>query len=354
MTKCRRIKKFEKDALPPLCPVSCTLDASAALGTTARLAAGSLLAEAVRKELKDTEDEESYQNTSAVAPLSTRQLPIAITDQRALCLRRRLVPDRQHAFQSQKLPEDEREEAADLSLTQVLKRGRDAESDIAAWDANKDKLMFKLVHEQAKQNEDMRKTLIKYKDNNLTVNDLPDVYWPATLPRIYREVGHMLHKAMLKRKADDDEAAEEYEEGEEEEYEEGEEEEYEEGEEEEDEEGEEETDEEGEEEEDEEGEEEKDEEGEEEDEEGEEEDEEGEEEDEEGEEEDVRTKKARRRTTVKSVPRWCTLTRRREQIMRQTRPRSPRRHFMQRWRNTAARPSRCTDVDHLSFKRRPS
>ena len=74
----------------------------------------------------------------------------------------------------------------------------------------------------------MRKTLIKYKDLQLTVNDLPDVYWPATLPRIYREVGHMLHKAMLKRKAEEEaeeEAEEDEEEDKEDEEEEGEEEE---------------------------------------------------------------------------------------------------------------------------------
>ena len=165
------------------------------------------MAEAVRKELKETNDEESDQDTSAtVAPLllTTRQLPVAIIDQRAFSFEGVSYPTVQHAFQSQKLPEDEREDAANLSLSQVLKLGREAALDITAWDANKDNLMRKLVHEQAKQNEDMRKTLIKYKDLQLTVNDLPDVYWPATLPRIYREVGHMLHKAMLKRKAEED------------------------------------------------------------------------------------------------------------------------------------------------------
>ena len=57
-----------------------------------------------------------------------------------------------------------------LSLCQdVLKRGREADLDIAAWDANKRKLMLRLIHEQAKQNEQMRKTLIKYKDQELAV-----------------------------------------------------------------------------------------------------------------------------------------------------------------------------------------
>ena len=172
-----------------------TFDSSAELGTTARLAAGSLLAEAVRKELKDTEDDEdSYQITSAAAPLSTRQLPIAITDQRAFAFEGVWYPTVQHAFQSQKLPEEEREEAADLSLARVLKRGRDADLDIDAWDANKNRLMLNLIIEQAKQNEEMLNTLINYKDKEVIVTDLPDVYWPATLPRIYQEAGNKLHK----------------------------------------------------------------------------------------------------------------------------------------------------------------
>ena len=168
-----------------------TFDASAALGTTARLAAGSLLAEAVRKELKDTDDDESYSIGTAPPPAhdTTRQLPIAITDMRAFVFEGVLYPTVQHAFQSQKLPEEQREEAATLSLSQVLKRGRDADLDadldVDAWDANKDKLMLNLIIEQAKQNEVMLNTLIKYKDKEVIVTDLPDVYWPATLPRIY-------------------------------------------------------------------------------------------------------------------------------------------------------------------------
>ena len=173
-----------------------TFDSSAELGTTARLAAGSLLAEAVRKELKDTDDDtESYQmDNASPPPLSTRRLPIAITDQRAFAFEGVWYPTVQHAFQSQKLPEEEREEAAELSLAQVIKRGRDADLDVDAWDANKDKLMLNLIVNQAKQNDNMLKTLIKYKDKEVTVTDLPDAYWPATLPRIYQEAGNKLHK----------------------------------------------------------------------------------------------------------------------------------------------------------------
>ena len=108
-----------------------TFDASAALGTTARLAAGSFLAEAVRKERKDTDDDEESDQISTAPPppnRSTRHLPIAITDQRAFAFEGVWYPTVQHAFQSQKLPEEEREEDADFSLAQVLKRGRDAES----------------------------------------------------------------------------------------------------------------------------------------------------------------------------------------------------------------------------------
>ena len=154
-------------------------DASAALGTTARLAAGCLLAEAVREELNQTlecDNPDHWDWPSRTASLlNTRKLPIAITDRRPFVFKGVMYPTVQHAFQSQKLPEEEREDATELSLSEVLKREREADLDIAAWNANKDKLMFKLVHEQAKQNEDMRKTLIKYKDDNLTVNDLPDV-----------------------------------------------------------------------------------------------------------------------------------------------------------------------------------
>ena len=197
-----------------------TFDASAELGTTARLAAGSLLAEAVRKELKNEDDDHDnpdhwdWPSREACLP-NTRQLPIAITDQRAFAFEGVWYPTVQHAFQSQKLPEEEREEAAELSLAQVIKRGRDADLDIDEWDANKNRLMLNLILEQAKQNEKMLNTLVKYKDEEVIVTDLPDKYWPATLPGIYQEAGRKLHKAMLKRKADED-AAERYEEGEEE------------------------------------------------------------------------------------------------------------------------------------------
>eukprot|EP00966_Prymnesium_polylepis_P263829 6095214-Prymnesium_polylepis.1 len=65
-----------------------TFDASEALGTAARLAAGRLLAEAVREAL-EADDEESClytSHTTTFAPLATttatRRLPIAITDHR--------------------------------------------------------------------------------------------------------------------------------------------------------------------------------------------------------------------------------------------------------------------------------
>eukprot|EP00966_Prymnesium_polylepis_P154032 3556925-Prymnesium_polylepis.1 len=209
-----------------------TFDASAALGTAARLAAGSLLAEAVCKELKDDDDddEESYAIGTAPPPPhdTTRQLPIAITDQWAFAFEGVWYPTVQHAFQSQNLPEEEREEAAGLSLGQVLKCGRDADLDVDAWDANKNRLMLNLIIEQAKQNEEMLNTLIKYKDKEVIVTDLPDVYWLATLPRIYQEAGNKLHKTMkllkddvLKRRYIDKEEGEE-EEDEESEDEEGE------------------------------------------------------------------------------------------------------------------------------------
>eukprot|EP00966_Prymnesium_polylepis_P164769 3809454-Prymnesium_polylepis.1 len=60
--------------------------------------------------------------------------------------------------------------------------------------------MLNLIVEQAKQNEEMLDTLIKYKDKEVIVTDLPDVYWPATLPGIYQEAGHILHQATPKRK----------------------------------------------------------------------------------------------------------------------------------------------------------
>lgn len=180
-----------------------TFDASAALGTAARLAASSLLAEAVRKELDDDDDDdtESYQmGNASTPPLSTRSLPIAITDQRAFVFDGVLYPTVQHAFQSHKLPKEEREEAADLSLSQVIKRGRDADLDIDEWDAKKNKLMLDLIIFQASQNEEMRDTLIKYMCEEVIVTDLPDKYWPATLPGIYQKAGHILHQATPKRK----------------------------------------------------------------------------------------------------------------------------------------------------------
>lgn len=197
------MKKFEK--MLSLDSALTIFDASAALSTAARLNAGSLLAEVVRKELKkdddDDDDTESDQMGNASPPsLSTRRLPIAITDQRVFTFGGVQYPTVQHAFQSQKLPEEEREEAADLSLAQVIKRGREADLDIDAWDAKKNKLMLDLIIFQASQNEEMRDTLIKYRWEEVTVTDLSDKYWPATLPGIYQEAGHILHRAMPKRK----------------------------------------------------------------------------------------------------------------------------------------------------------
>ena len=136
-------------------------DAAARLGTASRLAAGTLLAETVREEFKNTDEDELVRQltTSPTAyHLTTRHLPIAITDHRKFVFDGVEYPTVQHAFQSQKLPEEEREDASDLFLGEMPKRRRDADLDIAAWDANQNKLMIKLIYEQTKQNNNMRKS----------------------------------------------------------------------------------------------------------------------------------------------------------------------------------------------------
>lgn len=123
---------------------------------------------------------------------STRLLPIAITDRRPFEYEGVTYPTVQHAFQAHKCPEDERENVASMNLSDALDAGRRASIDISAWDANKAKLMYRLVKEQARHHETMIDALIEHKDEDIVVDDVHDLYWPDTLPKIYKQLGQKL------------------------------------------------------------------------------------------------------------------------------------------------------------------
>ena len=138
----------------------------------------------------------SFSNGSGLSS-TTRNLPIAITDKRPFEYDSITYPTVQHAFQAQKLPADARDGVASMGLWEALDAGRKASIDIDAWDANKSKLMYRLVKEQAKHHEAMIDALIEHKDADIVVDDVHDSYWPSVLPKIYKKLGEVLAEAAV-------------------------------------------------------------------------------------------------------------------------------------------------------------
>lgn len=124
---------------------------------------------------------------------------VAITAPRKFTYEGIEYPTAQHAFQSQKLPEDEREDASKQTLKAVIALGHNAKLDVPKWDAEKDALMYKIIFAQTEENEEMHDTLVNLKDSTIEIDDLNDKYWPVKLPEIYKKVGKALFAKQGKR-----------------------------------------------------------------------------------------------------------------------------------------------------------
>ena len=139
-------------------------------------------------------------------PNTSSKLHVHITGTRPFTYLGVEYPTVQHAFQAQKYSDDEdRERIATLSLTDAVHEGRRASIDVAEWDANKAKLMYALLKEQAKEHEQMAATLIDSRGINIHVDDVYDEYWPTMLPKMYIKLGEKL--AEISNAAKGDEAA---------------------------------------------------------------------------------------------------------------------------------------------------
>ena len=113
-------------------------------------------------------------------------------------------PTVQHAFQAQKFADDEdRERIATLSLMDAVSEGHRANIDVGEWDANKAKLMYSLLKEQAKQHEEMASTLIDMHSYSIHVDDVYDEYWPTMLPKMYTKLGEKLAESANGATSDD-------------------------------------------------------------------------------------------------------------------------------------------------------
>ena len=139
-------------------------------------------------------------------PNTSSKLHVHITGTRPFTYLGVDYPTVQHAFQAQKFSDDEdRERVALLGLTGAIQVGRRASIDVAEWDANKAKLMYSLLKEQAKQHEQMAITLVDSIGINIHVDDVFDEYWPTMLPKMYAKLGEKLAESF--NAASSDEAA---------------------------------------------------------------------------------------------------------------------------------------------------
>ena len=73
----------------------------------------------------------------------------------------------------------------------------------AEWDANKAKLMYALLKEQAKHHEGMASTLVESQGISIHVDDVYDEYWPTMLPKMYAKLGEKLAESANGAKSDD-------------------------------------------------------------------------------------------------------------------------------------------------------
>ena len=140
------------------------------------------------KRLSDVDDEDVYSN-----PNTSSKLHVHITGRRPFTHVGVDYPTVEHAFQAQKFSDaDDRKQIATLSLTDAVSAGRSADIDVDEWDANKAKLMYALLKEQAKQHEEMASTLVKSQGISIHVDDVYDEYWPTMLPKMYTKLGEKL------------------------------------------------------------------------------------------------------------------------------------------------------------------
>ena len=140
------------------------------------------------KRLGSLEDEDTYSN-----PNTSSKLRVHITGKRPFTYLGVDYPTVQHAFQAQKFADEEdRERIATLTMMEAVSEGRRADIDVSEWDANKAKLMYALLKEQAKQHEDMATTLVESQGISIHVDDVYDEYWPTMLPKMYMKLGEKL------------------------------------------------------------------------------------------------------------------------------------------------------------------
>ena len=140
------------------------------------------------KRLGSLEDEDTYSN-----PNTSSKLRVHITGKRPFTYLGVDYPTVQHAFQAQKFADEEdRERTATLTMMEAVSEGRRADIDVSEWDANKAKLMYALLKEQAKQHEDMATTLVESQGISIHVDDVYDEYWPTMLPKMYMKLGEKL------------------------------------------------------------------------------------------------------------------------------------------------------------------
>lgn len=145
----------------------------------------------------EEEDVDSNPNTST-------KLRVHITGRRFFDFLGVNYPTAQHAFQAQKFSQQEdRENIASLNLMDALAEGRRACIDVKEWDANKAKLMYSILKQQAMQNEDMAKALIDSQGISIHVDDVYDQYWPSMLPKLYQRLGEKLAENLAAAGSDD-------------------------------------------------------------------------------------------------------------------------------------------------------
>ena len=174
--------------------------------STTRHMAAAALAQAVRDHLQSpssgrrkrlnpiTFDDDDLYTSYGSTSNGTRALGLSIIADRPFHYDGILYNTAQNAFQAQKAPKDKRGDFAGIEPMDAVAKGRNCIIDVAAWDANREKLMTLILRAQAEENESMRETLIEWKDAVIVVDDMFDPFWPSTLPAVFQNVGHALAK----------------------------------------------------------------------------------------------------------------------------------------------------------------
>ena len=144
------------------------------------------------------------QNHTSTLQLSPYAIPVAYPDATGKEIP---FPSIMHAFQACKDP-DNMEKFAQLNLVDAVKLGQNVKINIADWDANRDMKMKSIVLCCAKQNEDVRNTILE--TQGVIIDDMVnDSYWGYDpieddsnhMGRIWSEVRDELKSKVKKRKA---------------------------------------------------------------------------------------------------------------------------------------------------------